>query len=687
MMKPMPLLVALMLVIFAPGVLRADTPKPPDEAGAIIRISGDKNFSPYEFINANGQPDGYNIDIMKAIVAKVGLTIDLKLERWADARRALENGRVDALTGVMYSKARDRVFDYSIPHIAVTYALFVRQDATLAAPQDARGRQIIVVRDVYAHDWLQEHEFTDQIIPVDSPADALRLLSESRHDAAVLARLHGLDLLRKLGITNVKTVGPPVVTPKMGIAVQIGNFELLAKFNEGLYLLQRSGEFDDIYRRWFSVYEERALRRRILAVALFIVAPLLLLLIAGGLWIWTLNRSVARKTAALRSNRRTLAQILEYLPIPTLVVNRTGRITHWNRECAQMTGISAMEAIDYSSPPADVATYPSTLLTMLTARCATANGPLSVRHRTQPSASANHILDAEVFLPWLGSDGKWLSGTVVPFEDGQGRQIGTIEAWEDLTDRKMLERQLTQAQKMEAMGTLAGSVAHDFASYLQAIGGFASAAQLDVNLSTSVRAHLDGIQGTIVKARQLIRQIMLFSRKDLVPPSPVDLRPIIERTLRLVKATASANIAFESVFHSDACIMADETQVSQVLLNLCTNAIQAMPAEGGQLSLRVEDVDPEEKPGLAGSKGVSGPFLKLTVADTGCGIPPDQKEKIFEPFFTRRRDEGGTGMGLAIVHGIVRGYGGRIEVKSQEGQGSVFEVFWPAAPASKRRSS
>ncbi len=677
MLKSTPLTIAIALWIFitaapCPAAPEDDIPVPP-----IIRVRGNDNFSPYEFVDAAGRPDGYNIDLIKAIAAETGMALDLKLERWADARRALEEGQIDVLTGVMYSPERGRRFDFSVPSIVVSYAVFVHEASPIHSPQEARGGLVIVVKGVYAHDWLLRNDFTDHIVTVDDPAEALRMLADGRYDCAVLVRLHGLDLIRQLGITNVKTVGPPVLTQKMGFAVRAGNTDLLAQLNEGLSLLQRSGEFDDIYRRWFSVYEERALRDRILSAARLVLIPLLLLLAAGAVWIWTLNRSVARKTAALRHNRQTLAQILEHLPIPTLVADRQGEITHWNRECARLTGIRAADAIGAVPPAAALAGHHSTLLALLTERGETDDQAASIHRRPQAWAPGETFFGSEVFIPWLGEEGKWLFGTIAAFEDNRGQRMGTIEAWQDLTDRKALERQLVQAQKMEAMGTLAGSVAHDFASYLQAIGGYASTAQLEKELSDSVQSNLAGIQATIVKARKLIRQIMLFSRQDLVAPSPVNIRPIIERTLILVRATAPENIRFESRIEARTRIMADETQVSQVLLNLCTNAVQAMAVAGGKLTVRAEDVELQDEPGFNGEERVSGRYLRLTVADNGCGIPPDQTEKIFEPFYTRRRGEGGTGMGLAIVHGIVRGYGGKIVVRSKAGQGAVFEVLWP----------
>jgi two-component system sensor histidine kinase EvgS len=679
MIKSMPFAIALVFWMLSTASPIEGAVSDADPAAAPVQISGNANFPPYEFINAHGMPDGYNIELIKAVAAQADFAIALKLQRWADARRALETGQIDALTGVMYSPARDRVFDYSVPHIVISYAVFIHEDSEIESPQDARGRQVLVVKGVYAHDWLRKNDFTDRIVAVDDPEDALRRLASGQYDCAVLIRLHGLDLLRRLGIANVKTVGPPVLTQKMGFAVQAGNAELLAKLNEGLHLVHSRGEFDRIYRRWFSVYEERALRDRLLSAAKIAIIPVLGLLVAGALWIFTLNRSIGHKTEALRRNRQTLVQILEHLPVPTLVMDRHGRITHWNRQCVQLTGIAASEAV--GRRPGPPSTQPSAFLTLLMEHCDDEDQRAAIRHRRPAYESGGTIVDAEVFVPWLGDEGKWLFGTVAPFEDGRGRRIGTIEAWQDLTDRKTLERQLIQAQKMEAMGTLAGSVAHDFASYLQAIGGYVSTAQLDKDLSAGVRSSLEGVRSTIAKARELIRQIMLFSHQDLVAPSPVDIRPIIERTLALVKTTAPANIRFETEIRTRAYIMADETKVSQVLLNLATNAVQAMTPDGGLLTVRTEDLVLEDAPGFNGRRRVSGPYLKLEVIDSGYGIPPDQLEKVFEPFFTRRRDAGGTGMGLAIVHGIVRGYDGRITVRSQSGRGTTFEVLWPAVAA------
>ncbi|MGB8334285.1 MAG: ATP-binding protein, partial [Desulfobacterales bacterium] len=252
--------------------------------------------------------------------------------------------------------------------------------------------------------------------------------------------------------------------------------------------------------------------------------------------------------------------------------------------------------------------------------------------------------------------------------------------WQDLTDRKNLEKQLAHAQRLEAMGRLAGAIAHDFTNFLQAILAFTETAKFEISADSPVRYHLDGIQKTVFRAKELIHQIKVFSRQNLLAPKAIRLRAVVQKAVASVKNIVPDTIELRLSIDSDARIMADEVPIEQVVSNLCLNAVNAMGDTGGTLTVRLSTVeltqetarrDPELRPGV---------YAKLTVADTGKGIPADHLERIFEPFFTTRKREGGTGMGLAIVHGIVKGYDGVISVESEVGRGTAFEILWPVIP-------
>ena len=659
---------------YSPGVAMAKSGSPSD----VLQFRGNSDFSPYEFINDKNEPDGYNVELTRAIVRQSGLKVNIELGRWSDVMRELEIGQIDALTGMLYSDERDKVFDFSIPHVVISYAVFVRKDSTFQNPMDLMGKEVIVVNNVYAHDWLTQNDFTPHVVTVARPEEALQLLSQGRHDCAVLARLHGLDLLRSLDVDNLKTIGPPVLTRKMGFAVKAGNADLLAKINEGLYRVQASGEYDRIFRKWFSVYERKRFQDRLVQIGKLVGLPLIVLLVLAGLWIRSLKLLVAGRTQALKENQLLLNRIVQGTPLPTLVLDRNGKLLLWNRACEELTGISAAAAADrFQNHPHNEETTDPFLLKLITEKVPADSEGHRMPARPKFLKTFPGATELEVCVPQLGDAGYWLYGTIVRFCDEQGHPVGIIETWQDLTDRKNLEKQLAHAQRLEAMGRLAGAIAHDFTNFLQAILVFTDTARFEISADSPIRYHLDGIQKTVFRAKELINQIKVFSRQNLLAPKPMQLKAVVEKALDSVKAMVPDTIDLRLSIDADARIMADEVPIIQVVSNLCMNAVDAMAEIGGTLTVGLSSLELTQETARRHPELRSGTYAKLTVADTGKGIPAEHLERIFEPFFTTRKREGGSGMGLAIVHGIVKGYDGVISVESKVGKGTVFEILWP----------
>ncbi|MGD9212175.1 MAG: response regulator [Desulfobacteraceae bacterium] len=278
----------------------------------------------------------------------------------------------------------------------------------------------------------------------------------------------------------------------------------------------------------------------------------------------------------------------------------------------------------------------------------------------------------------------------------KSQQKGFIGVICDLTaqniaekEKSQLESQLQQSQKMEAIGTLAGGIAHDFNNILSAIIGYAELSLQDLPISSRFHNNLKQMLNAGERARDLVRQILTFSRQTEKDFAPISVRPIIKEALKLLKASLPATIDIQTQIDSDATVLADPTQIHQVLINLCTNAGFAMQEHGGKLEILLTNVNlnadfcyqhPELTPGM---------HLHLKVSDTGVGIPPDYIKRIFEPFFTTKERGKGTGMGLALVHGIVKNHNGTVLVTSQLGQGTTFDIYIPivslnAQPVSSR---
>ena len=281
-------------------------------------------------------------------------------------------------------------------------------------------------------------------------------------------------------------------------------------------------------------------------------------------------------------------------------------------------------------------------------------------------------------------DWRWLLSRGRCLRDETGRPYRFVGSVIDITtqkqaqtDRELLEAQLRQSQKMEAMGTLAGGIAHDFNNILGAILGYGELAQQLSAPDTPLRRYLDNVMHAAGRAKALVDRILGFSRSGLGERARVHVQSVIEETLELIAASLPANIRLEKTLAAgDAALIGDSTQLHQVAMNLCTNAVHAME-HGGILNVLLERVDLAEAQSVSRGPLSPGPYVRLAIRDTGIGIPPAVVERIFDPFFTTRGVGKGTGLGLSLVHGIVTDLGGAIDVKSAIGAGTTFEIWLP----------
>ncbi len=266
--------------------------------------------------------------------------------------------------------------------------------------------------------------------------------------------------------------------------------------------------------------------------------------------------------------------------------------------------------------------------------------------------------------------------TITPIRNFDGEIINYVGMKRDVTKETRLEFQLLQSQKMESIGTLAGGIAHDFNNILSAVIGYTEISLLSVKEET-VQNNLLKVMEASNRAKELVKQILTFSRKTTIEPKSVKLRNVLNEVKELIRATIPSSIEINSDIVSNATIMADPTQIHQVIMNLCTNAAYAMRDSGGTLSLSLMDIDQRDSyikddPELKENK-----YVRLSVSDTGQGINPDMIGRIFDPFYTTKEKGQGTGMGLSVVHGIIKRYNGSIKVESIPDKGSDFHIYLP----------
>jgi signal transduction histidine kinase len=284
-------------------------------------------------------------------------------------------------------------------------------------------------------------------------------------------------------------------------------------------------------------------------------------------------------------------------------------------------------------------------------------------------AGRNHI--------WRTADGRWFAIDLSPAPNG-----GRVTLWTDITqikraeeERRSLEMQLHTAQKLEAVGTLAGGMAHDLNNAMVPLLALTKLAVQALPEGSRERRRLELVQRGAERAREVAAQMLAFSREEKVETSAVDFPLVLREAMELLRASLPATIKLETRISPVPLIVANAGQLSQVIVNLVNNASQAIGAGMGVIDVSLE---PTAAPPAAIAGGKGGSWVRLAVTDTGCGMDEATRRRIFEPFFTTKQVGQGTGLGLSVVHGIVAAHGGTIEVSSRVGDGTRFDILFPA---------
>jgi PAS domain S-box-containing protein len=279
----------------------------------------------------------------------------------------------------------------------------------------------------------------------------------------------------------------------------------------------------------------------------------------------------------------------------------------------------------------------------------------------------------------------WVSSSTRAYFDQYGKVVSYEGIVVDITDRKrveeerlVLEAQLQQAHKMEAIGTLAGGIAHDFNNILGIILGNAELALDDISEGDRTHFNLEEIRAAGQRARAVVKQLLSFARKTELEQKPIKLIPVVKDSIKFLRSMIPTSIDIrQNILATDETVLADPTQIHQVMINLCTNASHAMQETGGILGIEIESVLFEKQSDAPHPDLSPGSYVKLTVSDTGQGIPPELMDRIFDPYFTTKEIGKGTGMGLSVVHGIVSNCGGTISVESEVEKGTTFYIYFP----------
>jgi signal transduction histidine kinase len=568
------LTLCISLLLIPSFILPAHAADPaPSQAPAAVIVGGDRDYPPYEFLDRDGQPSGYNVELTKAIADVMGMRVVFRLGTWSQMRAALQNGTVDVLQGMSFSEDRLSEVDFSLAHTIVNHAVFARRDSrNVNSLEDLEGKLVAVHRGGIMHDFLVKKGFTGKLVLTDTPADALRQTAAGKTDYAVVAIVPGMYIIRELKLSNLIPVVRNVASHRYCYAVDKGNEELISRFNEGLAILKKTGQQQAIYEKWLGVLDPTPIAWwTIVKYAAIVVVPLVLLLGGIALWSRTLHHEVALRTADL------------------------------TREIAER------------------------------------------RHAEE-----------ELLLN---------------------------------------QQQLLQADKMAALGVLVSGVAHeinnptglilldipvlkrahqDAAPILQEYylehGDFSLGGLPYSEMRQEIPRILSGMQDGAKRIKRIVHDLKDFARRDDAGDKGlIDLNRVVQTALRLVDPTirkATAHLATD-LGAGLPRFLGNTQRIEQVVVNLILNACQSLPDREHGIRVVTRLADPGR--------------LELSVQDEGSGIAPEHLSRLTDPFFTTKRESGGTGLGLSVSAGIVKEHAGTIAFDSAPGRGTTVTLSFPAA--------
>jgi polar amino acid transport system substrate-binding protein len=537
-----------------------------------IIVGGDRDYPPYEFLDKNGKPAGYNVDLTKAIADVMGMKVEFRFGGWSDARNGLLAGTIGVLQGISYSEERTKTLAFSPPHTIINHAIFARKDTPpVSSIEELRGKEIIVFQDGIMHDYLASIGFGPSLIMTPTPADALRLLASGKHDYAVLAMLPGMYIIREHKLSNLVPVAKSISTQKYGYAVKKGNEELLARFNEGLAILKKTGQYQDIYDRWLGVLGPPRLSwEKVLWYGGMVLAPLLMILIGTVIWSRTLQKRVAQRTAELALEVSERKHALEELKLHQDKLIQADKM-------ASLGILVAGVAHEINNP----------------------NGLILLN------------------MPILK------------------------EVYRDAEE--VLEEQF-QHRGDFTLGGLPYSRMRDEVPHL-----------------------LDEMQEGANRIKRIVEELKDFARQDTTAAvENVDLNLVVQTAVRLVDSSLRASTRrFVTQYAATLPpILGNAQRIEQVVVNLLLNACQALS-------------DREHGIFLSTTHNLAAETVTVTLVDEGIGIAPEHLARLTDPFFTTKRESGGTGLGLSVSSTIVKEHNGLLTFESVPGAGTTVTLTLP----------
>lgn len=637
-----------------------------DEDAQIFRV-GVFPLEPLNFYDSSGEATGFNTDLIKEAFKDSTRRPVFVPGSWNECYERLQSGEIDLMTMVAFSQERQEIMDFSQePVVLIWGQVFTRPDSGINNILDLRGKNVAIMqKDINGQNFvnaLTGFGGRCNIIELATHHEVFDAVATGRAVAGVAPQHFGLRFCHEHGLVSTSIQFSPF---NVFFATKKGcNADLLARLDEKLKKWKAAeGSF---YHEKLDFWLGAAKPGKSFIPKWVGVAFSILVLITGftlyGMRL--MKHLVQQKTKELAAQEKDFRNLVELANSIILRLDTEKRICFINQY--------GQELLKYS---ADRLLGKSVYETILPQ---TQTDGTEIKTIIEPvflDPSSHIIVENEN----LCGDGSriYVRWSNRAFFDENGNFKEMLCIGNDITEQKKLERELLQTQKMEAVGRLAGGIAHDFNNILFVIIGNLGLARNRLSDQNAMLKHLENIEMAAERAKNLVKQILAFSRKNVSEKKVICLADETRDAVKMLRPTLPSTMKIEELWLSQGKILADSNQINQIMMNLCTNSMHALKGEPGSLKIEVSE---SHLPKDLGSKTSdrSRLYLKLAVSDTGHGISPENLTRIFEPFFTTKEKFKGSGMGLAVVHGIVKEHGGEIRVFSEIGKGATFEIFFPA---------